>query len=314
MSRRTLGNTAFGIFTALALSTFAGGARAQLAAPPEAKEGHKLDKFGELPAIDGQLSRKFRIDEDSPEASVPSLEEANKNPLETGYLLQDLIVRGEAAKAQKDFAAMIRYYRAVARAVPERSKGWGKLCEAYQLSNDRDKALGACRYAVERDGSELQDFVRFVELTLQQPGPLAEAQRQEMGKVLAHLQTAGADGLVLEHLRCEVAVKTADLPLLETCTRGLARLAPDDPKTIVFQWNLAMQRRRGTEAERLLERAKDFGVPKDNVALMVEVTERLTGRGSRQRLLWSAAAAALALAALIVGAAWVRRRRILASP
>ncbi len=43
-----------------------------------------------------QLSQKFPINETDPEASVPSPRERDRNPLEFGYLLQDLIEIGAA--------------------------------------------------------------------------------------------------------------------------------------------------------------------------------------------------------------------------
>jgi hypothetical protein len=74
-----------------------------------------------------QLSMKYQIDHENPEASVPPAKERNANPLEMGYLLQDLLERAEQARKQNDYRAVVRYARAVVKAVPERAKSWSKL-------------------------------------------------------------------------------------------------------------------------------------------------------------------------------------------
>src|SRR5262245_12584459 len=127
------------------MSVWAGDVSAQaLPKEPPAQAGDSAPTGDEQFPFEGQLSRKFRINDANPEASVPDLKVANENPLEFGYFLQDLLLRAEEARKAKDYPAVVRYYRAVAKGAPERAKGWGKLCEAYQLVNDRVKALNAC--------------------------------------------------------------------------------------------------------------------------------------------------------------------------
>src|SRR5688572_8373447 len=41
------------------------------------------------------LATKFQINDANPAANLPSVEDANENPLEFGYMIQDLIARGE---------------------------------------------------------------------------------------------------------------------------------------------------------------------------------------------------------------------------
>jgi hypothetical protein len=43
--------------------------------------------------LPGQLSSKFRIDRSDPEGSIPEPKERDSNPLEYGYLIQDLLTR-----------------------------------------------------------------------------------------------------------------------------------------------------------------------------------------------------------------------------
>jgi hypothetical protein len=262
----------------LLLSTWAGGARAQLAQP-------------EAPPVEpypGQLSSKFRINPDDPEASVPSTELKNKNPLEYGYLVQDLLANAEQARKLKDYAALVRYYRAVAKAVPEMAKGWSKLCEAYRLIADYGKAARACRFATERPGAETADFVDYATLTMQQAEPLTPEQQVEVDRVIAHLDGELKGGVEVQRLRCQLGVKTQNVKLLEGCTAALAKAAPDDPKTIVYQWDLAVRQHRGSEAARLLSRARELGLPAETLDRMEKFTP-----APRARWVWVLAAVVL---------------------
>jgi tetratricopeptide (TPR) repeat protein len=261
-----------------------------------------------ISATSGQLSTRFAIDPKSPESSVPSNEERNRNPLEFGYFLQDLLEQAEQARKAKDYPAVIRFYRAVAKAVPENAKGWSKLCEAYETVHDRDRAIVACRYAIDRPAVELQDFVRFVRLMVAKNGELADKERAELNAVLVHLDGQPGMELAASHLRCQVGVKAKDVAMMETCTQALAKAAPDDPKTMVFRWSLAMMKGQPAEAQRLLESARATGVPRESIALMESVVPS-SGRSWRGAgLAGGTALTAAVVAALILT---LRRRRTL---
>src|SRR4029078_11026008 len=98
------------------------------ATPARATEGAPADEATGQLGDNGQLSRKSKINDADHESSIPDDKTKNANPLEFGYLLQDLLVRAEDAKKEKDYQAVIRYDRAIAKGVPDRAKGWGKLC------------------------------------------------------------------------------------------------------------------------------------------------------------------------------------------
>jgi hypothetical protein len=252
----------------------------------------------------GQLSSKFRIDDSNPEASVPGPKERDGNPLEYGYLIQDLLTRAEQAKKDQNYKAVVLYYRAVARAVPESAKGWSKLCEAYEVVNDRDRAIRACKYALERPAVELQDYLRYVHLILSREGDLTAEDRTAVQQVLTHLQKQPELETVAAQLECEAGVKEKDVKLLENCTGTLARVAPGDPRTIVFQWNLALQRGQQADARRLVERAKKAGVVLANIERMQKLTESSGGTP------WRAAVGVGVVALLAVAAVtWIIRRR-----
>ena len=277
-------------------------ARGSSAAPPTDETAHATEPSQATGSgahtLPGQLSSKFAIDPRDPEANIPSIKDRNDNPLEFGYFLQDLIERAEQARKLNDLPGVIRYYRAVAKAVPDRAKAWSKLCEAYEDAKDRDRAIRACKYAIDRPAVELQDYVRYVHLILASEGQLTPSDRSELTAVLAHLEKQRSLDLVVNQLRCEMGVKLKDVPLLETCTKELARLAPDDPRTVVFEWSLAMHKGQRTEAERLIGRARKSGVVLENVNRMQELTSSLGGFPRRPLLLVVAAAVLIGLLAL----------------
>lgn len=250
--------------------------------------------------LPGQLSAKFAIDPRNPEANIPSLKDRNTNPLEFGYFLQDLLERAEQARKQNDFEGVIRYYRAVAKAVPDNAKGWSKLCEAYEFVKDRDRAIRACKYAIDRPAVELQDYLRYVRIILSREGELPASDRGEVNAVLAHLDKQPSLELASNELRCEAGVKLKDAAMLERCTKVLARLAPGDPKTVVFQWSLAMQKGQHSEAERFIALARKSGVVLANVERMEKVTSSSLGGGAAKNMVLGAIVLLLGILALTV--------------
>lgn len=288
---------------ALQVRALAQPASAPAGAPVAPQPGAVPDPSQERGA-DGQLSSKFKINDADPESSIPDDKTKNANPMEFGYLLQDLLVRAEEAKKDKNYQAVIRYYRAVAKGVPDRAKGWGKLCEAYEVVHDRERAIRSCKYAIERDGAESGDFVRYVGLIVSKPDDLTADERKELTGVLGHLESDPSANVTFRHLQCQVGVKEHDSAMLEACTAALEKLAPDDPKTVIFKWSLAMMKGRTDEAGKLVERARDLGVLAEAVERMQNLT---TPGGRRHRGTWAAvgACAGLAFAAAIL---WLTRK------
>ena len=259
---------------------------------------------GHLP---GQLSSKFRIDSRDPESSIPSVKERNRSPLEFGYLLQDLVEFAARAQQSGDFEGAIKYYRAVAKAVPDVAKSWSKLCEAYETAKDRDRAIRACKYAIDRKGVELQDYLRYVRLILSGSGPLTASEQTELDAVLSHLskqQEVAVAPLVVAQLRCEMGVKTKSVPTLEACTKELSRVAPEDSRTAVFLWNLALLKGQRAEAERYIGQAKKAGVVLENIERMQRTTSDMVGPPRRLIIALGAVLACLAGAGALV---WRRR-------
>jgi hypothetical protein len=244
----------------------------------------------------------YPIDERHPEASIPSPAEQSKNPLEFGYLLQDMLAKAAEAAQSRDWRAAARYYDALIKAVPGRSYAYGKACEAYQALDERDKALVRCREALVHEGVTINDFSHYVTLVLAQKQPLNDGQRKELGVVVDHLARQPEAASVAAHrLRCDVAVRLRDVPALEQCTKALAAATPaTDPLTISFQWALAVEKNDHAQAWRLIDRARRAGMKKDGVARMEQMTARSV-RGRSLRLAFLALGATILCALAAVG-------------
>lgn len=276
--------------TAFGLAALA--STAAWASPPEQQDVSKR----------GQLSTKFKIDANNPEASVPSDKEKNADPLEFGYFLQDLLDRAEAAATFRQLDLAVAYYRAVAKAVPDMAKGWSKLCEAYENIHMRDKAVRACRYAIERPGSELGDYQRFVRLEIAKEGPLDPTETAEVAKIFEHLSKTPSLEVTVQRMTCDVAIHNGDVKSLEGCSKKLAELQPKEPTTVVYRWSLAMKKGEYGEAKRLLGEAKRLPIPPEGMRRMEEVTSGLRFAG------WPKRAVPAALLAAVLALAWRLRR------
>jgi hypothetical protein len=230
----------------------------------------------EEPTGQRQLSfglSEFGIDDSDPERTIPPLDKLNANPLQAGYLLMDLGEKAEQAQKAGRHLDAARFYRAMARMVPDRATAFSKLCKAYQAGGDLPRAIEACSFALSRTGVKLEDYVRFGEVVLLGAKPLTPVQIEELGAVIAHLRTQGRDARVAaECIECEIAFRLDDENRLRACTSVLAELAPNDPKTISYQWSLALLLRDFSEATELVGRAKALGVDAGVVERMGEVT------------------------------------------
>jgi tetratricopeptide (TPR) repeat protein len=267
-------------------------ASGQAASPPGGEQMSAPAENQPRLANPGQLSSLFKINDRDPESTVPTPKQRDGNPLEYGYFIQDLLAKAEAAIKRQDHQAAIRYYRALALAVPDRAVAWSRLCKAYEIVNDRQRAIGACRYAIDREGAELKDFSRFVRVVVAKQGDLSSEERTALNEVLTHLDKQPDMAIPAAHLRCQAAVKTQDQAAMGACTGVLAKAAPDDPKTIVFQWSYAVMRGQQAEAARLIDRAEKSGVSFESLEQMSKVTK--ASRRWPSRLMGVAAVAGVA--------------------
>jgi tetratricopeptide (TPR) repeat protein len=229
------------------------------------------------PQQGGDHLSNYQIDDQHPDLSVPSAQQQMKNPLEFGYLLQDLLVKAEAASKKGDHQAAVRYYAAIAKAVPQRALGFAKTCEEYEAAGDVPKAIFSCRAALTRDGVTVGTYARFVGLLLRQSGSVTADQKKEIDDVIDHLSKQPDIGTTPQQLRCEVAIRMHDVPALESCTKALVAVAPNDAGTISYQWALAMAKQDRSQARSLIDRAEKAGMAKEGLARMQQATRALGG-------------------------------------
>jgi hypothetical protein len=247
----------------------------------------------------------FKIDDADPEASIPGPDVATQQPLQYGYLLQDLAAKAESASKKGNHAAAARYYSAIAKAAPTVAYPPRQMCVELEADADTQKAIQACRSAITRAGSTEADYTRFVTLVVGSKGPLPADERKELEAVIKHMETETKGGAVPTTLRCEMDLRFKDIPALEACTTELAKQAPNDPRTVSLEWALAVEKRDRGAALSLLDRARDVGVSAAALARMEEGT-RAIRRGQLLRLALLLVAAALAGA----GVRQLGRRRL----
>jgi hypothetical protein len=117
-------------------------------------------------AAPGDLATDFSINDQDPVASIPPMEQRNANPLEFGYWLQDMVLRAETAIKEKNWDRAVKYYEALARAVPERAVSFSRLCLAYGELGKAEIAAGNCAKAIQLGGATVIDHFRFMNFTL----------------------------------------------------------------------------------------------------------------------------------------------------
>jgi hypothetical protein len=258
-----------------------------------------------------QLSSDFPLDLVNPESSVPPPEKRNAKPLEFGYFIQDLIALAVEAGRRGDHRAEAHFYRAFSMAVPDRSVGFSKLCEALEAAGDRQNAEAACRDALGRPGLEVTDYARFVRLVLAKPDPLTAADVEDITQIVAHLQSIPASRLSGTQLQCEYAMHVDDLALLKKCSEELSKAAPDDPKAVTFTWAAALRTGDKETAKRLIDRAKKAGIKPEGIRRMEQATSDLHFGWRHWLTSWPLLAGALLLAGAAMAVVVLRRKRSL---
>jgi hypothetical protein len=260
----------------------------------------------------GWLS-KWPVDDQHPEASIPPEKERNADPLQFGYWLQDLAWKAERSSRRGDHTAAVRYYHALAVAVPDRAVGFVKTCEEYEALGDRDQAIENCGQALLRDGLTVGDYGHFVRLVLAKPGPLAEKDSAALTQVLQHMREDPAGRDAVDDLECQVGTRTSNVAQLEECTRGLQARAPDDPRTVSYLWALAVAKGDHAAASALVDRAKAAGIAPADVQRMSDATAKNAMAGRVRTVLFALTFALLFAAMAVGGRAFVMRRRLSAS-
>jgi len=256
--------------------------------------------WGAEPADPSERARFF-FNQDDPEATVPSLDDQMKEPLQFGYYLQDGIDTALKASKDGDHARAAQYWAALAKAVPSRAYAFGRQCRELALGGDREGALTACEAACTRDGVTVGDYFLTARLLLNRPGELTADDRSKVKLLIEHLATQTHVPEAADQLRCRLALRDNDVGALQACTEALGKVSPGDPQTISFQWALAMAKHDKSGARRVIEEAKKSAMPPAAIARMESATDKL-GLGGVVKVGIGALIAALA-----VGAVFVRR-------
>jgi hypothetical protein len=175
---------------------------------------------------------RFLVDDRNPELNVPDEQQRAIHPREFERFLQDLRSRAETATGRGDHLAAARYYSALAKAVPDRSLAFARLCRSLEALGEREGALDACADALARFGVTVDDFVHYVRLILQKPTALTAADRRVVDDQIGMLRRNPAGTAVADQLQCELAMRLGDVALLRECTPVLAALGTVDPATM----------------------------------------------------------------------------------
>jgi tetratricopeptide (TPR) repeat protein len=211
-----------------------------------------------------QLSKEFPIDPRDPVGSVPSLEKANKSPLEFGYFLQDLAAEANNAEKKGEFGAAAKYWAALAKAVPDVALSYRRACQNFEKIGDLANAIDHCAVVLRLEDVHLDDFLVLERLYLAKPdfGPADVAAIEVLVK---HLQESKENQdrarVAAAHVSCELGLRLEDKKRVQTCTAALSKVAPTDPRTLSFLWSYAMMRNDYRAARAAITALKKTSMP-----------------------------------------------------
>jgi tetratricopeptide (TPR) repeat protein len=265
------------------------------------------------PAPPGAMLSDWAIDDKDPEGHVPTQAQLNADPLQAGYWIQDLILKAQVASKHGDHEAAVKYYRAMYKAVPDKAGALRYLCNEYDTLGQIDNAVNACGQALMLNGLTVNDYVHFLRLILGKPGMLSPKEVLAATNVIAHLKSEDAGRDIGNELECELGVRTSDRKQLRECTTALGATAPNDPKTIGYEWALAMLEGDIGGARRFLTEAGKAGVSEEKIKIMQQAVTTATGRQNRAFGL-TAAGLLILLGAISYGLVAKVRRRAVAVP
>jgi hypothetical protein len=235
---------------------------------------------------DALFAGGFPIDDADPEQSVPSESARLASPVRFAMFLMELNEKAGRADKRHDYASAVKYYAALAKAVPGDAGPYSKLCVLHELAGDPGKALQACANAVARTGATLADYVQYVRLELARPEPPSSERLKDLDVLMQHLRAQAPASLVPARLRCDIALRLEDMQRLTECTAALHALAPNDPTTLSYEWARELRRRDYAAVRQLVERAKHSGMSPEVVQSMQHATEQALSPWGRALALW----------------------------
>lgn len=247
------------------------------------------------------------IDVNDPVASVPSQEEANKNPMGFGYFLMSLADGAEAAEKKQDWAGARRFYQAIAKGAPQRAVGLEKVCEMDRKLGDHNAALENCFKVLSRKGVEVRDFLVYVKAVTQAPRSLGDAHKDKALNAMDHFQKAHP--VAAMRGRCLLGMHYNDQALLELCVPEVLEAEAEKPteQGLSFAWRLAVMHEDWDAAQGYVDQLKPIASDETIVRAMEQAVQDGQAEASGKRSRWLRRGL---LAAVILGLYfWWRRRK-----
>ena len=201
------------------------------------------------------LSR-WHIDKRDPERSIPSPEQRDDDPLQFGYFLMDASDLAEAALKRGDHAEAIRYFKTLAKAVPDQAVSFRKICASYQALGDWQNTVAYCKQVLYKEAALNTDFGQYAQVLLKMKPNFTTEDGTDLDEVVLHLRNQMPNDTMADEIACDVGVTLRDNRRMKEGTERLAASAPDNTKTITYQWAYALQRGDFAAARRLIERAR----------------------------------------------------------
>jgi tetratricopeptide (TPR) repeat protein len=244
-----------------------------------AQESNELAAADELPA---QLS-SFSIDDRDPARSIPSAPEAERNPLQMGYLLMDLSDRAEHAIKLGDHAKAAEYYRALIKAVPERAISYSRACREHEAAGQVDEAIEMCRVALGKSGVKLEDHARFVRVMLRKHGVLTPTEVADVDAVIQRIRAEGGEPgkRIAAAFDCDLGVRSHDPARTRAGIASLEQLEQPVAQIVAYRWALALMEKDLDRARAIVAEAEQAGVPQSAIAAMQSA---LASPGLREQL------------------------------
>lgn len=250
-------------------------AAAQESAAPmdEAPVERSLEKAGGL--------SKWKIDDADPVKSLPSAEQRDQDPLNYGYFLMDLADKAQSASEKGNHSQASKYWEATVLAVPGVALGYRRTCDEAHKANELVRAFNYCRAALGREGVKLLDYQHYFELLQQSPQELQAEQLQDLLEMGKHVRTEPGGEKLADAIDCEYGLRASDMARLDACSKKLAASAPGDPRTITYQWALALGQDRFDDARALIERARKTAMKPEGIKAMEAATAQRSSIAAR---------------------------------
>ncbi len=291
----------------LALLGYSAPAHAQdsLASVEEAPAERSLEKAGGL--------SKWKINDADPVKSLPSAEQRDQDPLNYGYFLMDLADKAKVASDGGNHSQASKYWEATVLAVPGVALGYRRTCDEAHQAKELVRAFNYCRAALGREGVKLADYEHYFALLQESPQQLQPEQLQDLLEMSKHVRTQEGGEKLADAIDCEYGIRASDMAKLDACSKKLAVVAPNDPKTITYQWALALGEDRFDDARALIERARKTTMKPEGVRAMEAATAQrssvMARLAKRPKAVVGVGIGVVVLLGSLLISRWLSRRR-----